>query len=90
VPTENRLLPAYPNPFNPTTTIGFAVLNATPLTITVTDLLGKEVASLAKGQVFSAGRHVIQFNAEYLTSGTYLVRMEAGDFVQTRQITLLK
>lgn len=58
--------------------------------ISVTDLLGRRVASLVNGEVRTAGYHTVQFDADGLASGTDLVRMEAGDFVQTRQVTLLE
>jgi hypothetical protein len=53
-------------------------------------MLGRRVAVLERGGVKPAGHHTVPFDAGDLTSGTYLVRMEAGDFVQTRQVVLLK
>jgi hypothetical protein len=53
-------------------------------------MMGREVARLVNGEIHSAGSHTVQFNAGELASGTYLVRMEAGDFVATQQVVLLK
>ena len=97
VDTESLELPetfvlkaAYPNPFNPTTTVTYGVPAAAEVRITATDLLGRQVATLVSGDMRSAGYHTVQFNADGLASGTYLIRMEAGDFVATQQVVLLK
>jgi len=97
VDTESFELPetfvlkaAYPNPFNPTTTVTYGLPAAAEVRITATDLLGRQVATLVSGDMKSAGYHTVQFNADGLASGTYLIRMEAGDFVATKQVVLLK
>jgi hypothetical protein len=97
VDTESLELPetfvlkaAYPNPFNPTTTVTYGLPVAAEVRITATDLLGRQVATLVAGDMKTAGYHTVQFNAEGLASGTYLIKMEAGDFVATQQVMLLK
>ena len=97
VDTESSELPetfvlkaAYPNPFNPTTTITYGLPAASEVSITATDLLGRQVATLVAGDMKAAGYHTVQLNAGGLASGTYLIRMEAGDFVATQQVVLLK
>ena len=97
VDTESFELPetfvlkaAYPNPFNPTTTVTYGLPAAAEVRITATDLLGRRVATLVAGDMKAAGYHTVQFNAEGLASGTYLIRMEASDFVATQQVVLLK
>ncbi len=97
VDTESFELPetfvlkaAYPNPFNPTTTVTYGLPAAAEVRITATDLLGRQVATLVAGDMKAAGYHTVQFNADGLASGTYLIRMEAGDFVATQQVVLLK
>ncbi|MCH7974979.1 MAG: FG-GAP repeat protein, partial [Bacteroidetes bacterium] len=89
LPTTFALLPAYPNPFNPSTTLRYDVAAAGHVRITVFDALGREIALLVNEE-HTAGRHVIAFDAEDLPSGLYLVRMEAGGGVQTQRVTLLK
>jgi hypothetical protein len=79
----------YPNPFNPTTTISFAVAEERSVRIAVYNSLGIEVAELVN-EVLPAGRFEATFDATNLPSGTYVYRMTAGDFVQTRQMTLSK
>ena len=97
VDTESLELPetfvlksAYPNPFNPTTTVTYGLPAASEVRITATDLLGRQVATLVAGDMMSAGYYTVQLNADGLASGTYLIRMEAGDFVATQQVVLLK
>jgi len=90
LPETFDLQAAYPNPFNPTTTVTYGLPTAVEVRITATDLLGRQVATLVAGETKAAGYHTVQFNAEGLASGTYLIRMEAGDFVATQHVVLLK
>jgi len=90
LPESLVLRAAYPNPFNPTTTITYGLPAAAEVRITATDLLGRQVATLVAGDIKAAGYHTVQFNADGLASGTYLIRMEVGDFVATQQVVLLK
>jgi len=89
VPEQFVLEANYPNPFNPQTTIGFAVPQASSVRLVVYDVLGREVARLVEGTL-PAGRHEAMFEATQLPSGVYLYRLEAGGFVQTRRMLLLK
>lgn len=88
-PTEIGLLPNYPNPFNPTTTIRFTVRSLGNVEISVFDVLGRQVAQVADRR-FAQGEHRVSFDASALPSGQYLVRMVTGGQVYTRKITLLK
>ncbi len=89
MPLEFSLEQNYPNPFNPTTTIKYSLPEAKFLTLAVYNSLGEKVSILVN-QVVDAGNHDVEFNASNLTSGIYFVRMEAGSFVSTRKMTLLK
>ena len=89
VPSSFALESNYPNPFNPTTTIPFALPEAAEVTIAVYDLLGRRMAVLVEGEL-SAGRHEVRFQADHLSSGLYLVRMQAGAFSEVRRMMLLK
>lgn len=89
LPTEVSLAPAYPNPFEHSTTFGFALPEAADVRLVVYDVLGREVALLA-GTRHEAGRHEVTFDARGLAGGVYLVRLEAAGRVQTQRITLLK
>lgn len=90
LPESFVLRAAYPNPFNPTTTVTYGLPAAAEVRITATDLLGRQVATLVSGDMMAAGYHTVQFNADGLASGSYLIRMEAGDFVATQLVVLLK
>lgn len=80
---------AYPNPFNPSTLVRFTLDAGRQTRLAVYDVLGREIAVLVDGQM-SAGEHRATFDASNLTSGVYIVRLEAGGTSMTRRITLLK
>ncbi len=94
VPTSFVLHQNYPNPFNPTTTITFSiplsVVGQLPvISLRVYDLLGREVAMLVNDKL-QAGNCEVTFNAEGLPSGTYFCRLQAGEFMQTKRLLLLR
>jgi hypothetical protein len=84
-----RLYTNYPNPFNPSTTIGFEVLQAGRVTLKVYDVQGREVATIAEGTM-PAGVHTLTFDGSSLASGMYFYRLVAGNFIQTRKMLLLR
>jgi len=79
----------YPNPFNPTTVIKYQVPKASDVTITVYDILGREVSTLVN-EFESAGSYNVTFNAEKLSSGVYIYQMKAGNFISTKKLVLMK
>lgn len=89
VPDAYALDAAYPNPFNPSTTIQYRLASAGSLSIRAYDALGRHVATLFEGSQV-AGTHEAAFDAQGLSSGIYLIRLEAAGFSQTRSVTLLK
>ena len=76
LPEQFFVRPNYPNPFNPSTTIPFELDEPTLVTASVYDITGRQVAVLSEMQSFNAGEHNFIFNAEGLTSGIYLFRLE--------------
>lgn len=90
LPVRSTLEKPYPNPFTTVTTIPYALPSAQKVRITVLDVLGRKIVTLIGGEFLPAGYHTVQFNADDLASGTYLIRMEAGDVVATQQVVLLK
>jgi hypothetical protein len=88
-PQGFRLNPAYPNPFNPATTLSFVLDRQLPIKLTVYNLLGQEVRTLLH-ELKVAGTYTIPFNAADLASGVYLIRLEAGGHTETQKVLLLK
>ncbi len=84
------LTPAYPNPFNPETTIQLTVQQAQDLTVVVFDMQGRQVAVLHRGVVSAGSSHVFQWRAGNLPSGLYFIRVVGEKFVETRRVTLIK
>ena len=79
----------YPNPFNPTTTIQFSLNTASPVKLTVFDILGQEVATLVN-EYKSVGSHKVQWRANTMPSGVYYYRLEADGFSKTHIMVLKK
>ena len=79
----------YPNPFNPETTISFVLPEAVQTRLIIYNQLGREVARLVDGYL-GAGYHTATWDATNVASGMYFYRLQAGDFVQTRKMVLLK
>jgi hypothetical protein len=79
----------YPNPFNPTTTIAYELPQASHVTVSVYDMLGRQVSVVVDGTL-EAGFHEVRFDASGLSSGLYHYRLKAGSFVQTRSMVLIK
>lgn len=84
-----QLLPNYPNPFNPTTHIGYTVRVAGFTSLNVYDIAGNEVATLVK-EKREPGRYTIEFDGSGLPSGMYFYRLQTGNFSATRKLLLLK
>ena len=88
-PSSFSLSQNYPNPFNPVTKIQFSVPQNEVVKIKVYDFLGAEIATLVNREM-NSGSYEVDFNGKTLASGIYFVRMEAGKFVETKKIVLLK
>lgn len=86
---EFELKANYPNPFNAVTNIQFTLPEASDVMLAVFDITGRLVTTLANGS-FAAGYHSLTFDANALSSGVYFYRLEAGKFVDTRKMVLLK
>ena len=79
----------YPNPFNPSTKIKFDVPKKSYVKLSVYNTLGQQVGILAKEQL-NLGSYEYTFNGAHLPSGIYFYRLEAGEFIQTRRMVLVK
>jgi hypothetical protein len=88
-PSTFSLHQNFPNPFNPSTTIRFELPVETMVRLQVYNVTGQLVTTLVN-DVRSAGEHQVTFDASNLASGVYVYRLAAGDFVQTRTMSLIK
>jgi photosystem II stability/assembly factor-like uncharacterized protein len=79
----------FPNPFNPTTTLEYSLPVKCQVQLVVFNALGEEVIQLVN-EVKEAGKYAIDLNANYLPSGVYLYKLQAGDFLQTKKMVLMK
>jgi hypothetical protein len=89
IPFENRLEQNFPNPFNPTTVIRYQLSAVKTVKLCVYDLLGREVAVLVNERK-PAGRYEARVDGAGLSSGVYIYRLIAGNYVETRRMVLLK
>ncbi len=94
IPFGFALYPAYPNPFNPSTILSFAVPNAGHVRLTVFDVLGREVTRLVDGTM-TAGEYSYRWAGtnrvgNLVASGVYFYRLEGNGFTRTRSMILLK
>ncbi len=89
LPDEFGLGNAYPNPFNPTTTLNLALPMAGQVKVAVFNTLGRQVAILNNG-VLDAGNHTLSFDGSHLASGVYFIQATAGAETAIQKVTLMK
>ena len=94
LPTEFALYNNYPNPFNPVTNITYDIASATDVTLEIYNVMGQRVRTLAQGS-HEPGRYRVMWNAtndygQSLSSGMYIYRIQAGDFVSVKKLVLMK
>jgi hypothetical protein len=88
-PYRYWLLQNYPNPFNPSTTVEFALPHSGFVTLKIFNILGEEVAPLVD-EAKDPGTYRTSWDASGMASGVYLYRLQAGHFVETKKLLLLK
>lgn len=88
-PKDFRLYQNYPNPFNPTTEIKYQISKASPVTLKVFDVLGREVATLVNKEL-KPGDYAVEFDAGQLSSGVFFGQLRSGNSVETKRMLLLR
>jgi hypothetical protein len=89
LPSKFQLFQNYPNPFNPLTTISFDILKNNHVTLTIFDLLGREVKTLFEGRL-NSGSYEFKFDGSNLASGEYFYRLQSEDFTEVKKLILFK
>ncbi|HKI77421.1 MAG TPA: T9SS type A sorting domain-containing protein [Ignavibacteriaceae bacterium] len=89
IPNSYSLSQNYPNPFNPSTQINFSLPSSSNVKLTIYDITGKRVREVLNNPM-SAGEHTVNFDASNLSSGTYIYRIQASNYVQSKKMVLLK
>ena len=89
-----KLFPAYPNPFNPSTTISYSIAAESPVTLSIYNGLGKLVKTLVN-EIKGPGSYTVSWNGsnnnnEKAAAGMYIYRIEAGKYIETKKMILLK
>jgi hypothetical protein len=88
-PNYYHLYQNFPNPFNPITIINYEIPELSFVTLKVYDVLGNKIATLVNEEK-SVGSYEVEFNATALTSGVYIYKLQAGDFIETKKMVLMK
>ena len=86
-PNQFALYPNYPNPFNPSTTIRYTIPKSSEVTLTIYNLLGREIETLVN-KTRTPGEYSVIWNGQDHPSGIYICHLQAGDFMETRKLVL--
>ncbi|MDI6802647.1 MAG: T9SS type A sorting domain-containing protein [Bacteroidota bacterium] len=89
IPAVFSLNQNYPNPFNPSTVIKYQLAADNYTTLKVYNIIGKEVATLVNGNQ-TAGYHQVTFDAAQLSNGIYFYKLQSGNNVEVKKLTLVK
>ena len=89
LPTEYRLEQNYPNPFNPSTVIKFGIPERAIVVIKIYDILGSEITTLLNRET-DMGWYELKFDAAGYSSGIYICRMQAGSYINTKKMLMIK
>jgi predicted GH43/DUF377 family glycosyl hydrolase len=89
LPMSHRLNQNYPNPFNPTTRISWQLAVGNFVNLSIYNVAGERIITLVN-RTYPAGLHTVEWDASQLSSGVYLYRIQAGEYVETKKMILMK
>jgi hypothetical protein len=89
IPSSFEVFQNYPNPFNPSTTIKYSVPQAAIVKVSVYDILGREILNLVNEEKLP-GNYEVKFDGANLSSGIYFYRMQAGEYMIVKKMSLIK
>ncbi len=89
IPVDYALSQNYPNPFNASTTISYSLPQESEVSLDIYDIMGRKIETLVPGRQ-PAGEHSVVWNADHISSGVYLFRINAGSYSETRRCNLIK
>ena len=88
-PDKFLVMQNYPNPFNPSTRINYSIPQSENVTLIIFNVLGRQITTLVN-QEKPAGNYTVEFNGSNLPSGVYFYQIQAGSFMETKKMLLLK
>ena len=89
-PSNFSISNVFPNPFNPTTNISFTVGNESPLSIQVSNIIGKQIDNIIDNKSYSPGNYTVQWNASEYPSGTYFIKLITTEGIEIKKTILMK
>ncbi len=90
IPENFQLYQNYPNPFNPKTIITYDIPTSSVVNLIVYDCLGNEIICLVNNDYKQSGRYSVEFNGEDLASGVYVCKIQAGEYIKSKKMVLIK
>lgn len=90
VPTSTQLMPAYPNPFNPSTNIRYALAEPSKVSLIVFDVMGRKIATLVDNESRLAGTYTSHWNGSNAASGIYFLVLQTSKTIKSQKLVMLK
>ena len=89
-PSDFAIVSAYPNPFNPSTTIEFSLPNEALVDVSIFDIRGRMISSLVSNELKASGTHRVKWDASGNSSGIYIVKIDSEGNSDTQRLLLIK
>ena len=89
-PSDFTIVSAYPNPFNPSTTIEYSLPNEALVSVSIFDIRGRMVSSLINNEIMASGTHSVKWDASGNSSGIYIIKIDSESNSATQRLLLIK